>query len=633
MIRRALACMLVVTLAPVANAQARAETNAEFPPQLISLANLNAFRPTSANWRIAGAATADRDHSRALTGAAGTGVLVNAPSAAAKAPLFTTWEHGDIDVEFDVMLAKGSSAGLYLMGRYDVQLADSWGVRTPTVADLGAIGQRWDAKQSAGFEGTPPRQNASRAPGLWQHVEISFRAPRFDGQRKTADARFAKVTVNGAVMQDNVRVTGPTQGAAFQDERPFGPLMIEGDHGPIAFRNVRYKSYTGSVKLTALRYRVFEGEPMDSAYAATHTPVREGVATAFSSDLAATPDKFAISYDGTLNAPSAGLYRFQLDLGWIGNDSASRGGRIGGGTLTIDGMPALVHRGAERRASADTKLSAGAHPFTVTYYKNRPAFNRRDVALWVEGPGVERQALHDESVAINFGPAINPIVVEPEMEPVVLRSFVRHHDSKRVIAVSVADPLGVHYSYDLAQGALLYVWRGPFLETTQMWHERGEDQTAEPLGGAITLPGTPSIAVLANANAAWPDSMDERKFRRDGYSLDKSGHPTFLSHLGGVAVEDDIRPASDGFSLRRELRLKAPATGAVTVGLYVQLAQGDHIARESDGSYVIGDRSFYITLPGGRASAVIRRQNGRDELLVPVKFANGAASVVYNIVW
>ncbi|MEP6999003.1 MAG: family 16 glycoside hydrolase [bacterium] len=633
MIRRSLACMLVVALAPVVNAQARSDTNVEFPLQPISLSNLNGFRPTSANWRIAGAATADRDHSLALADAAGTGVLVNAPTAAAKAPLFTTWEHGDIDIAFDVMLAKGSRSGLYVMGRYEVQLADSWGVRTPTFADLGAINQRWDEKRDAGFEGTAPRQNASRAPGLWQHVDISFRAPRFDGQRKTADARFAKVTVNGVVIQDNVDVTGPTRGAAFQDERPFGPLMIQGDHGPIALRNLRYKSYAGSVKLSALRFHVFEGEPMDSTYVATHAPVREGETTSLSSDLASAPDRFAVSYEGVLNAPSTGVYRFQLDLGWIGNDSASRGARIGGAKLTIDGVPTLVHSGAERRASADTKLTAGAHAFTLTYYKNHPSFNRRDVALWVEGPGVERQALHEESASTNTASAINPIVVEPEREPVVLRSFVRHHDTKRVIAVSVADPLGVHYSYDLAQGALLYVWRGPFLETTQMWHERGEDQTAEPLGGAITLPGTPSLAVLANASVAWPDSMDEHRFRREGYALDTSGHPTFLSHVAGVAVEDNIRPATDGLSLRRELRLKAPGAGGVADGLYVQLAQSDHIARQDDGSYVIGDRSFYITMPRGHASAVIRHQNGRDELLVPVKFARGAASVVYNIVW
>jgi hypothetical protein len=335
-----------------------------------------------------------------------------------------------------------------------------------------------------------------------------------------------------------------------------------------------------------------------------------------------------------LGVPTTGRYRFALNLAWIGNDSTTRGAKAGGGKLTIDGRPVLLHTGAERRSYADAELTAGQHPFVLTYYKNRPSFNRRDVALWVEGPGVERQALHDENAPNASASPVNPIVVEAQMEPVVLRSFVRHRDTKRVIAVSVADPLGVHYSYDLAQGALLYVWRGPFLETTQMWHERGESQTAEPLGGAITLPGTPALAFLADANAAWPDSIvDERQFRRDGYQLDKTGHPTFLYHVRGISVEDDVRPDADGLSLRRELHLRAPATAGVTDGLYLQLAQGAHVIRQRDGSYVVGDRTFYVTLPSGSTQPVIRQKNGRDELLLPVRFDRGDARIAYTIVW
>ena len=615
--RISLALILGATPASPVLAQAPT-TSIELAPQSVSLATLDDFRRPPANWKIAGAASADRSRPLALIAEPGTGVLVNIPVQGARGPLSTVWEHGDLDLSFDIMLPKGSSSGVFLMGRYEVRLADSWGVRSPTVTDLGAVG-------------TPPRQNASRAPGLWQHLEISFRAPKFTGRQKVANARFAKVTVNGVVVQDNVEVTGPTRGATLQDERATGPLVIHGDEAPMALRNIQYKSYTGSVKLAALRYRVFEGEPMDSSYAATHAPVREGDAAAISADPARVPDKFAVSYDGTMNVPTAGRYRFQLTLGWIGNDSATRGGRVGGGRLAVDGIPVVLHGGAERRAWADVELKAGQHPFALTFYKNRPSFNRRDVALWVEGPGVERQALHEEN-APNAATPANPIIVEPQMEPVVLRSFVRHRSTKRVIAVSVADPLGVHFSYDLAQGALLYAWRGPFLETTQMWHERGEDQTAEPLGSAITLPGTPALAFLGDANAAWPDSIvGERELRRDGYRLDKAGRPTFLYRVRDVAVEDAIRPEADGLSLRRELRLRA--TGSAADGLYLEIARGSKIAREPDGSYVVGDRTFYVTLSAGSAQAVIVKQDGREALVVPVRFDRNEAVLAYTIVW
>ena len=95
-----------------------------------------------------------------------------------------------------------------------------------------------------------------------------------------------------------------------------------------------------------------------------------------------------------------------------------------------------------------------------------------------------------------------------------------------------------------------------------------------------------------------------------------------------VSVEDVIRPENDGLSLRRELLLHGAASG-----LYVQLAQAEHIARASDGSYVVGDRSYYITLPSGGARPIVRHVNGQDELIVPVRFDRGDAKIVYNIVW
>ena len=633
---RLIACALVVACASTALAQPRAATSPDLAARTVSLATLNGFRPTSANWRLAGGATASRTRPLALAAVTGTGIIVNLPAPGARGPLFTLWEHGDLDLSFDVLLPRGASSGVYLMGRYAVLLSDSWGSRTPTSASLGAIPRRMSDARSAGhegFEGTPPRQLVSRAPGLWQHVEILFRAPKFSGPEKVANARFAKVTVNGVVVHENVEAPGPTDGAAFSDERTTGPLMFPGDHGPLAVRNLQYKSYAGSVVLTAMRYRAYEGDTMDSSYAATHAPTRQGDATAVAEDVGVGADKFALAYDGTLRVPTTGVYRFQLDLPWIGNDSATRGARVGGGRLTIDGAPALVHLGAQRRAYADATITAGAHPFALTYYKNRPTFNRRDVALWVEGPGVERQALHDESAWHSGGSPVSPIVIEPQRAPVVVRSFLRHGTTKRVVAVSVADPLGVHFSYDLAQGSLLYAWRGPFLETTQMWHERGEDQLAEPLGSALTLPGTPSLAFLDGAHAAWPDSVDERQFRRDGYVLDATGHPTFLAHVRDVAVEDAIRPGADGVSLRRAMHLRAAAGSVAPSSLYLQLAQADHITRDGDGTYVVGDRGYYITVPGGQAAAVVRRLNGHDELIVPVRFLRGAADVAYTIVW
>lgn len=633
-----LAFVLVAGFAQRGKAQSPAPASIELPPQSLSLTGLSAFSAPGANWRVVGTVFTDRATSPMLSTSPGTGVLVNQPSPTAHGSASTTWEHGDIDVSFDVMLPRGSTPMVLLMGRYGVQVSENWAAGAPTLSTIGAVAPRWDAGRGHGqeaFEGTLPRQNAGRAPGLWQHVEIVFRAPRFAAGRKVMNARFAKVRVNGVVVQENVQVTGPTRGAAYLDERPSGPLVVEGEHGALALRNIRYKAYTGAVALAGLRYRVHEGDMMSASYASSHTPAREGTSSAISGDVPVPQDKFAVAYDGTMTAPTAGKYRFALTLGWIGNDATTRGAAIGGGTLSVDGTPVVTHAGAERRSYGDVDLTAGSHLFSVSYYKNRASSNRRDVAITVEGPGVERQSLTDDSPGSGGGGAgapINPIMLEPVDGPVVLRSFVRHRDTKRVIAASVADPRGVHYTYDLARGALLYVWRGPFLETTQMWHERGEDQTAEPVGSALTLPGSAGIAYLADAKATWPDSVDERQFKRNGYQLDRSGHPTFLSRVRDASVEDALRPAADGLSLRREVHVRATA-GASTDVLYVQLAQADHVTRQHDGSYVVGDRGYYITLPVNGERPLLRRTNGMDELLLPVRFVRGEASVAYSIVW
>src|SRR5690606_16658782 len=86
--------------------------------------------------------------------------------------------------------------------------------------------------------------NAAKAPGLWQHFKIIFHAPKFDeAGNKIKNAWFEEVWLNGVLIQKHIEVTGPTEAAAFEDESPRGSLMIQGDHGPVAIKNIKYKLY------------------------------------------------------------------------------------------------------------------------------------------------------------------------------------------------------------------------------------------------------------------------------------------------------------------------------------------------------------------------------------------------------
>ncbi len=93
--------------------------------------------------------------------------------------------------------------------------------------------------------GVPPRVNAAKPSGKWQSLEIAFVAPRFDmAGKKKSNAKFVRVTLNGKVIHENVEVSAPT-GAAWRlvSEAPRGPLLLQGDHGPVAFRNIRVRPH------------------------------------------------------------------------------------------------------------------------------------------------------------------------------------------------------------------------------------------------------------------------------------------------------------------------------------------------------------------------------------------------------
>ena len=153
--------------------------------------------------------------------------------------LFSKEEYGDQQVHLEFRIAKGGNSGVYLQGRYEIQILDSHGKpdRELQTSDCGAVYERW--KDEKGYEGTPPLRNAARPAGEWNTLDILFRAPRFKDGKKVEDAVFVEVRLNGVVVQSRVAVSGPTRGPLAEDERPVGPLRIQGDHGPTEVRRVQ----------------------------------------------------------------------------------------------------------------------------------------------------------------------------------------------------------------------------------------------------------------------------------------------------------------------------------------------------------------------------------------------------------
>ncbi|MEI7902742.1 MAG: DUF1080 domain-containing protein [bacterium] len=229
-----------VTALLVSHAQAWTQDLLQDPNPILAL-----FRPVE-GWRGVAEVAAVPDKTEITATGAG-GILSNRFGKGAKVPyLLTRQEYGDVRIELEFMIPKHSNAGVYVMGRYEVQIYDSFGKPRVYFDDLGGIYQRFDPslpKEKQGSEGMAPKSNAAKAPGEWQTLDITFRAPMFDADgKKLSDATFEKVLVNGILVQENATTTGPTRSSPLEGEAEKGPIAIQGDHGPIAIRGFRVTS-------------------------------------------------------------------------------------------------------------------------------------------------------------------------------------------------------------------------------------------------------------------------------------------------------------------------------------------------------------------------------------------------------
>jgi hypothetical protein len=198
-------------------------------------------------WSVVADVSLDAANPKAFTAKPGEGVMLSSATGKS-ANLTSKAEHGDAKIHVEFNVPKGSNSGIYIQGRYEIQVFDSHGKPEIAEHDCGAIYQRWDpsrGKGNEGYEGHTPKENASKPAGEWQTFDIVFSAPKFDAEgKKVADAVFIKVTHNGKVIHERVSMTGPTRGSKFAEEAPMGPIVIQGDHGPVAYRNLKITPLT-----------------------------------------------------------------------------------------------------------------------------------------------------------------------------------------------------------------------------------------------------------------------------------------------------------------------------------------------------------------------------------------------------
>jgi 3-keto-disaccharide hydrolase len=121
---------------------------------------------------------------------------------------------GDFRLHVEFRYPKESNSGVYLRGRHEVQIEDNYGLE-PTSHRLGGV---------YGF--LTPSEMAAKPPGEWQTYDI------------TLVGRMVTVVANGKTVIFDRQIPGITGGALDSNEGAPGPLMLQGDHGPIEYRNI-----------------------------------------------------------------------------------------------------------------------------------------------------------------------------------------------------------------------------------------------------------------------------------------------------------------------------------------------------------------------------------------------------------
>ena len=205
--------------------------------ELIKDHDLSVWRQPTNLWSIVGDVFLSPDNPKALSSKPGTGILFNGGRTS---DIVSKQEFGDIELHLEFIISKRSNSGVYFMGSYELQIYDSFGVAKDAYPGIecGGLYPRWINEKDV--EGHSPNVNASLPPGQWQTFDVIFRAPRFnDKGEKIANAVFVKVVHNGKVIHEHVELNGETRGGF--PERPMGPLRLQGDHGPVAFRNIRIR--------------------------------------------------------------------------------------------------------------------------------------------------------------------------------------------------------------------------------------------------------------------------------------------------------------------------------------------------------------------------------------------------------
>lgn len=145
------------------------------------------------------------------------------------------------DFELHVEFLATSNSGVYLQGRYEIQVNNDFNTKPKIVEKDGKKIEVWDTHQCGAIYGRiAPSKNMAKPPTEWQTYDVIFHAPRGEKGKVTKKARVTLVW-NGEKVIDDAEIDGVTGAALDNNVLEPGPVLLQGDHGKVSYRNIKIR--------------------------------------------------------------------------------------------------------------------------------------------------------------------------------------------------------------------------------------------------------------------------------------------------------------------------------------------------------------------------------------------------------
>ncbi|TLV03017.1 family 16 glycoside hydrolase [Dyadobacter luticola] len=545
----------------------------------LSLKDLSSFEGGKPNWSVQGGIAIHPTGATKPKISSGEGILVGTTGSV----ITTKLKASDLRLYAEFMVSPDAEGSIILPGGQKVRISDSSKQKVTGVTTSGYVGQF-------------PTQNAAKAAGLWQTIELTYDA---SVPHVANSARLNSLSLNGVTILETIYL--PNSKPATDGQ----PISFEVTKGTIAFRNIGYQLLASRKPLTLsnLTYKVYSDKWDAKDYSKLD---HEGQTAILTQEVTNGMREFHLVYEGDMEVAEAGDYIFtSIYSGPLFNVDVDGKSVLAGGEST-----------SQETHTGSVNLTQGKHRFKIHY--SRFPWRQPALGLRVEKAGIRPYDLHTLSSLPE--PEPKPYIsVTPDMRPEMVRSFILlpGEKYKRTHCISVGSPDGWNYTVDLNRGALVQAWRGQFADVTEMWYERGEPQLLFPAGLNVHISGRSSFATLENANAAWPDSSNINFL---GYKIQSQGYPVFRYSVGSATVSDEL--VSTGNNMTRTLKVE----GTSQSPLYSLLASGKQIVEVEKGLYQIDDKLYIMV--DKKAKATIRPTGETSELILPV-----SGTTTYSMFW